>query len=613
MPPVELERFARGQTELVVSTLLGGPVSRRTADEFHRASGGMAFILGHLVAGAAERNVLARIGDLWDLTAAELPLTPRLAETVEAQLADVGPSQRAALEQLAVCGPLRVEDLRIAVPACPVGELVDSGLATLSDGPGSRLVALACEVYRRVLRTGMPDRRRDALIAGQARRLKGRGPRDAEEMLRLASWQVGLGQAVEPRLLGAAAFTAYQHHAYEEAEALLDAVPSRERGPESLLLLADVLAAAGRDARLAELIGQRLSALTQEADVLTLAAAWTWSRLAGGREAPAVDIALRKRVTTAVGRRELRVLEGCRLIAAGRVRPGLALLEGPPLPAGPASRLAACLRPIGLALAGRTRAAVTLAAEAPHWAPLVFALTEAGDPERAVAAGDVSDGSRAGLWGAAFVARARLQAGQASAARRDYADVVAAAKAHGFSEIERLAWAGLAAAAAQSGAPDMAAQAWDQAAALNGPVVGGVQAGLGCLSEGCLGEAWLLAARGQATAARTLLAQGADACRTDGRLTEEAALLADVARLGDAASVAGRLAELADLCDSPGVAARAAFARELTSKVGRGLMSSAAESDSLGGRPPAGPLGADAATQPVRRRRARPGRSERIA
>lgn len=122
----------------------------------------------------------------------------------------------------------------------------------------------------------------------------------------------------------------------------------------------------------------------------------------------------------------------------------------------------------------------------------------------------------------------------------------------------RLVLAGLAACAAVLGDLDAAETTLAEHRALPP-----VEPGLLSAGEERLGEAWLLAARGQLGRARSVLADAAGIARASGHVTGEALLLTDVARLGGAKEVTGRLTAIALDCDGELAPARAQLAGAL--------------------------------------------------
>ena len=102
------------------------------------------------------------------------------------------------------------------------------------------------------------------------------------------------------------------------------------------------------------------------------------------------------------------------------------------------------------------------------------------------------------------------------------------------------------------------------------------------VGEEHLGEAWLLAAGGHQSKARSVLCRAADAARSTGHITSEGLLLTEIARLGGAKEDAGRLAEIAEVCDGELAGVRARFASSLAAGEPGRLMDAAEEFENLG-------------------------------
>jgi ATP/maltotriose-dependent transcriptional regulator MalT len=222
----------------------------------------------------------------------------------------------------------------------------------------------------------------------------------------------------------------------------------------------------------------------------------------------------------------------------------------------------------------------------------IVALTEAGRLADAARTGErastdmvAANAPLPRIWALLHLARAHWIAGHMAAARRCYAEALATAREHGHTKPMRLLLSGVTATAAVLGDLRAAESAAAEAAAY--PPTGYFA------GEERLGDAWLLAARGQLGQARTVLADAAEQARNTGHVTSEALVLTDIARLGGAEDVLDRLAELAGNCDGALAPARAHLTAALAAADPDRLLAAATELATIG----ADLLAAEAATQ----------------
>ncbi|MER6434488.1 LuxR C-terminal-related transcriptional regulator [Streptomyces sp900105245] len=615
---VELAAFDQGQVETVLHAALGGPVGPNTVRLLHDVSGGNALYLRELVHGAMAAEALASDGQAWHLApGSQLPGTTRLTGLIGAHLATAGPSARPVLELLALCGPLPLAEAQAAASRQALTDLEHAGLI-LSNQDGRRTsVMLAHPLYGEVIRASLPDLHRQSILLDQARRVEAYGARRRGDTLCIATWRLAATNTADPAVLIQAAGTARNAHDYPQVITLLDAVPEPRHTAQTRLLLGEALSQMGRwkQADFALTQAEELAADEQEKLAVALArtANLAWSN-ADLTQALAVNGTALSQACSPVDRHVLQANEGFLRIAAGQPARGLALLENLETEPSHMRNVRTWLRgalakPTALALTGHTQQAIAWAERAhtihqqlddhtlvPHPAiqhiPLVLALTESGRLAEARTTAEnayarLTDSSLiARAWMAVFLGRTQWLAGHPASARRWYAEAATVARTINHAKALRPALAGLAACAALLGNLDAAQTALDEQATT--PIAPSFLP----TGEEHLGQAWLLAARGNLTKARAVLAEAARTARSTGHLTSEALLLTDIARLGGAQETASRLTDLAKACDSAFIQARAHLTIALTKNDPVRLLHAADELQNIG----ADLLAAEAAT-----------------
>ncbi|MFD5426759.1 response regulator transcription factor [Streptomyces sp. NPDC127084] len=226
--------------------------------------------------------------------------------------------------------------------------------------------------------------------------------------------------------------------------------------------------------------------------------------------------------------------------------------------------------------------AYDLDADAPmEQAVRIIALTEGGRLDDARTAARQAHASLVGHFAATglnqrvlsfHLARAEWLAGHPMEARRWYAQVASGSRPHAACPLAT-ALAGLTAAAGLLGDVEAAEKAWAERCRLEMSLH---------TPEEMLGQAWLSAARGEASNARRVLSSAAREARNRNETGTEALLLTDLARLGGAREAAGRLKEIAATTDSPFHEARALFATAWANEDPEGLVRAGEQVEALG-------------------------------
>ncbi|WP_327251099.1 LuxR C-terminal-related transcriptional regulator [Streptomyces sp. NBC_01244] len=583
---IDLSVFDTGQIAEVLEAVLGGPVAGRAVHRLGTASNGNALYLRELMLGAVQDGVLAFDGEIWHLSEERSVATQALAHLVEARFAAAPETARPALELLALCEPLSLEDVQAETGPGELAHLEAVDLISVTAERHRTTVRLAHPLYGEVLRAVVPTLRRRHLLEAQIRRAQDRGEGWQGDPRRIVEWQLAASGSADPGQLVQAALLARYARDYAQVEALLEAVPDEAHTARSRLMLIEALLELGRPRDTDQVLA------AAEADVRSerqaLAVLLIRANGMALSDDPVLDPAgyidaLSPHISSHAGRTALRHCEGAMYVFAGDVPRALRLtdgmdgsLDGSPNPL--LTMFAAVMRGHALIQAGRGEEALALGArlraEFHQITDESLPMTMGATVENILAIalcteGRLADAREVAQTAYAEVNRAAIPvvrcflawnlgsiawlSGRPAEARRWYAETAALSKTYDIRMI-RPAMRGLAAAAALLG---------DVATAERAVGESGEHHHLFGAGWDALGVAWLCVARGDLSGARRVLAEAAERTRAAGLAPFEALVLTDIARLGAPGDVAARLAELAESCDGPLVAAQARLAAAL--------------------------------------------------
>ncbi len=607
---VDLGPFDDEQVRVLLRSVLGGPVSRRTVLALSAASSGNVLYLRELVHGALRAGQLVDNGEIWGLVGGRMPSTPQLGELIGNRLASAPPAARGVLELLALCESLPLADAGDVTAMDVLVGLESAGLIRVHQDERRTGVTLAHPLYAEVLRAALPTLRRRVLLLDQAERAQSHGMRRHDDALHVATWRLGATGTADPEMLVQAAVLARHAHDYRQAATLLAGIPESGLDYRARLLHGEALMQLGRWREADTILAQaQHSAESGEHRVTaTLMRTTNLFWMAGRDEALQVNEIALAQTFDPESRYILTVNDAAMRTISGEPIYGLSVLEGIAADVHKATdtsiwSLAAMSETMGLALTGRTEDAVSLARNvystylkldrqardkqamgpppSAHLNNLTVALSEAG---RLAEAREVSEKALADtantqelhtwIWAAYFRGRAEWLSGDAGAARHFYAEAIAEGEQHNEAQVLFQAWGGLAACAAILG--DLSAAETALASRIGLPRMGMTP------GEERLGEAWLLAAGGQLAQARAVLAEAAATARATGHVTSEMLLLTDIARLGGAGQTTARMAELAQICDGAFAPARLHFVAAMADEDPSGLLTVADELEQIG-------------------------------
>jgi DNA-binding CsgD family transcriptional regulator len=255
---VEIDGLGTDETGELLRTVLGGPVDPAVVAHMAERCRGNVLFLRELVSGAVDDGSLRDDGGVWRLDGDLVP-SARLVEVVEADLGGLDDDERALLEVVALGEPVDVAELEpLSAPSVIEGLERRGVLAGRIDGDRLR-VELVQPLVGDVVRARTPAVRARTIAEALAGAVARRGPDDAEDVLRLATWGLSAGEA-DPEVLLRGAAIARDRSDLPLAEALARAAADAGAGFEAVLLAAQAAARQGRvdeaDATLAALAAQ---------------------------------------------------------------------------------------------------------------------------------------------------------------------------------------------------------------------------------------------------------------------------------------------------------------------------------------------------------------------
>jgi DNA-binding CsgD family transcriptional regulator len=601
---IDLDDLDRAAVETLLHLVLRGPVEATTAADLWTASRGNVLFVRELVLGAIDAGHLVEQHGVWRLVGS-LVTTPRLRELVSTRLGALDQAAADAADRLAVWEPMGLSALEELVGSASLELLDRAGLLSVRMDGRRQVVTLAHPLHSEILRARMPPLTRRRLLLEHADHLDSHGARRREDAIRSATARLEASGSADVDLLVRSARLARYGHDFVTVERLARAALRNGMTAEIGLLLGealheigsvleaeDVLAAAGAAAA----DGDPL--LVHIVEIRARNLMWGLFRADEALEVARLACA---RVSDPAGKEELDLNDAMVLTYAGRPLDALAVLDEL---SAPTSRRARSLRALAevpaLVATGRCATAVEAAGRAyaeqselpdqiaiadpgTHVLTQVYGLAECGRLDDAVelatfayAAVPATAPPDGLMWLSHQLGRCALLRGQVATAKRWLSEALARCDAHEIVGPSRLVLSLLGTANACLGDAAAAADARDEMD--RRPEFPFAR------PEQELGRAWALVAAGDLPGARGVLLTAAQLAATTGYRVTEAWLLHDVARLGDAASVAGRLAELELMCEGDLVAAYAGHAAAAVANRPEALVEASDRFERIGAR-----------------------------
>ena len=572
---IALQSLARHEVEELVCSVLAGPIEGTLLQSLWETSKGNALYLHELVQHGLESGSLRAEQGLWRSTGGMQP-GDRLQRLIGLRMGRLAEEERLALEYVAVGEPLPVSCLRAIHPPSVIDRLERRGLLSSqrSQQTSAVQIGLGHPLFGEVLLAEMTPTRLDDIRLRLADALEPLSTGNPADQFRVVLWRADSGDRSRPDQLRAAARRAWALWAAPVAERLARA--ALESGPdlEAGYLLAEAISDQGRSQEALE-VWEALEGVDGPDLARAPAAMGHSSELHYhfGRPAEA-EAVLRRAEARVTDPEALRLLRGA-----------LAMFD---------------------ATSGRHRSHESVTSDAPS-AALAAAIESATRGQFDVAEGTATQAlATSDVWGDQFptvalllrlvTTWARAMAGRIREAeleaQREYATAIAE-----HLDYPRVTWCLIRGyVCLLRGLPGDASRALREGIVVTGDDDRGwirpmhaymaMAAALECDPEmaerhdrlavdfnrsldGVFGvdvrraHAWVLAARGETTAALHELEAAAEEAASRGQSAFESFALHDIARFGRAADVVERLAALASVVDGELVDAFAAHARAL--------------------------------------------------
>lgn len=243
---IDLEALDAADVERLLGSALGGDVDGATSHRLWTATLGNPLFLHELVVAGIRSGALALDGGRWRWHG---PFTGDVAlrDVLEARLAPLDASDRAALELLAIGEPLGVDVYERLVGIEVVDRLERLQLVRMTRTDRRESASLVHPLYRDVLRDSMSPERAAEVRAMLAEAVEAAGGRRRGDLLQVALWRVEADGDLDTDAIVQAAYEAESRFDPILAERLARAAVDAGGGPRAWDALASSLRAQGRN------------------------------------------------------------------------------------------------------------------------------------------------------------------------------------------------------------------------------------------------------------------------------------------------------------------------------------------------------------------------------
>jgi DNA-binding CsgD family transcriptional regulator len=189
---VDVQALSVRDMEALVAVGAGGPCDTATVRELARMSGGNVLFLHELVTGGIEAGLFVEDGGVkrWRGSPAQ---AGNLVELVEARMGRLEPDERTVLEVVAVSGGLEATLLDRFGPPSVAEVLERKGLVDVVRDGRRTLIRMVHPLYGEVLQIGTPALRAQAIRRQLADTVSEIGSGRGDDALRVATWRLDAG------------------------------------------------------------------------------------------------------------------------------------------------------------------------------------------------------------------------------------------------------------------------------------------------------------------------------------------------------------------------------------------------------------------------------------
>jgi DNA-binding NarL/FixJ family response regulator len=243
---LEVQALPEDLVGQLVSRALGGQVDGPTVGRLWEASRGNVLFLRELLLAGQETNALRYAGGLWSWRG-PMVVSPRLQEVLDARLGSLQPDQAALMEVLAYAEPASVSFLETLFSSSTLEAAERQGVVVVEKDRRRLAVRLAHPLYGESVRTRCPVLRARDIQRQLAAALESTGGRRRDDLLRMVTARLESGESGTPELLVAGAHRALASFHPALAERLARAAVDAGGGVPAVHVLAQSLLAQGRD------------------------------------------------------------------------------------------------------------------------------------------------------------------------------------------------------------------------------------------------------------------------------------------------------------------------------------------------------------------------------
>lgn len=196
---IELEPLAEADARDLIERVLDGAVDRISCSAILQLARGNPMFLRELLLAAHDAGTLVWMDNIWSLRG-PLDMSNRLTEVVEARLSRMSAPERAMLELVAIGEPLEFDLLLRVGDESALGELERHGLIEIDHRKHRTVVTTAHPIYAEVVRSAIPLNLTRTLRVRLADEVVAMGAKRDTDIIRVATWKVQAGCAIDPEL-----------------------------------------------------------------------------------------------------------------------------------------------------------------------------------------------------------------------------------------------------------------------------------------------------------------------------------------------------------------------------------------------------------------------------
>jgi len=234
---LDVSALSTSDTVAMAEAHLDGSLDREARRWIRATCRGSPLYVRELVTGAIQAATLQERDGTWHVEGTPRP-SRRLIELVEENVRDLAPDDRRAMELVALAEPVESVVLTELVDEASIAQLEQRGLIVVS-GHGSKAEARCTHpLYGEVVAAQLGDAARRLLRAALADVLERTGRRHRGDALRLVTWRLEADLPTDPEMLTEAAAEASRRLDYSLSARLADAALDAGAGLQAAMLRA---------------------------------------------------------------------------------------------------------------------------------------------------------------------------------------------------------------------------------------------------------------------------------------------------------------------------------------------------------------------------------------